>query len=72
MTGLLEKALQRIELLPLDEQDSIASQILESMEDDALWDAKLGRDADVLERLADEALRQHRNGETQSIDDLLG
>jgi hypothetical protein len=72
MTGLLEKALQRIELLPLDEQDSIASQILESMEDDALWDAKLGRDADALERLADNALRQHRNGETQSIDDLLG
>lgn len=72
MTGLLEKVLQRIEALPLEEQDSIASQILESMEDDALWDAKLGQDADVLERLADEALRQHRNGETQSIDDLLG
>lgn len=72
MTGLLEKALQRIEALPLEEQDSIASQILESMEDDALWDAKLGRDADVLQRLADEELRQHRNGETHSIDNLLG
>jgi hypothetical protein len=37
MSTLLEKALQQVTALPEDEQDAIASQILESLADENAW-----------------------------------
>lgn len=37
MTGLLEEALRRVASLPPDEQDLIASQILETLDDEEAW-----------------------------------
>lgn len=37
MTGLLEEALRRVASLPSDEQDLIASQILETLDDEEAW-----------------------------------
>jgi len=71
MTKLLEKALEKIFILPQQEQDTIASQILAELEDEAAWAARSARQGDTLRRLADESLAEHRRGETRPLGDLL-
>lgn len=72
MTGLLERALKRVEALPKDEQDAIAAQILETLDDEAAWTGRFNDKRDVLRRLANEALDEHRRGDTRPLDELLG
>jgi len=71
MTKLLDKALEKISRLPEAEQDAIASQILGELEDEAAWAKRFVAQAGKLRRLADEALAEHRQGETRPLDDLL-
>ena len=71
MTKLMEKALEKVSTLPQQEQDAIASQILAELEDEAAWATRFARQGDTLRRLADEALAEHRRGETRPLDDLL-
>jgi hypothetical protein len=72
MTGLLEKALQRIEALSSEEQDAVASQILETLDDEDAWTRQFREKPEVLRSLADEALAEHRRGETRPLDELIG
>lgn len=72
MTGLLEKALQRIEALSQEEQDAVASQILETLDDEEAWSRQLHENPGVLRSLAQEALEEHRRGETRPLDELIG
>jgi hypothetical protein len=72
MTGLLEKALRRIETLSSEEQDALASQILETLDDEEAWSRQLNEKPDVLRSLAQEALEEHRRGETRPLDELIG
>jgi hypothetical protein len=72
MTGLLEKALQRIEALSSEEQDAMASQILETLDDEEAWSRQFNQKPDVLRSLAQEALEEHRRGETHPLDELIG
>ncbi len=55
MTKLLENALKRVSALPDDEQDAVASIILEELDDEARWRATFARSQDALARLADAA-----------------
>jgi hypothetical protein len=71
MTALLEKALGRVVDLSPDEQDSIVSQILESLADEEAWQKRFAAKRDVLRRLAQEAMEEDARGETYSLDDLL-
>jgi hypothetical protein len=64
MTGLLEKALQRIEALSSEEQDAMASQILETLDDEEAWSRQFRDNSGILRSLAQEALEEHRRGET--------
>jgi len=41
MTALLEKALQKVGALPEDEQNAIASEILDSLADEEAWKSRL-------------------------------
>jgi len=41
MTTLLEKALQKVGALPEDEQNAIASEILDSLADEEAWKVRL-------------------------------
>ena len=72
MTGLLEKALRRIEALSQEEQDAVAAQILDTLDDEEAWARSFREKPDVLRSLADEALEEHRRGETRPIDETLG
>jgi hypothetical protein len=70
VTILLERALEKVKGLPRDQQDAIASQILDTLTDEEAW-AERFADTGKLQRLASEALEEHHRGETQPLDDLL-
>jgi hypothetical protein len=70
MTKLLQKALEKVSTLPQEEQDAIAAQILAELEDEAAWGTRFAHQKGKLRRLADEALAEHRRGETLPLDDL--
>jgi hypothetical protein len=72
MTGLLEEALRRVEALTPEEQDAIASQIIETLDDEEAWTRSFREKPEVLRSLAREALEEHRRGETRPLDELLG
>ena len=68
MTGLLEQALRRVESLSPAEQDAIASQINETLDDEEAWARRRYKAAFV--NKIDEALGEAN--ETQSwLDDAL-
>ena len=68
MTGLLEKALHRVEALSPEDQDAIAAQILETLEDDdEAWDRSFAANPEKLRRMAEEAIAEHERGETRPI-----
>jgi hypothetical protein len=71
VTELLENALRKVSALPREEQDAIASQILETIDDESAWKEKLARTQDKLRGLAREAQREHQRGETRPIDEIL-
>ncbi len=71
MTTLLEKALEKVGVLPQDEQDAIASQILAALADEEAWKKRFAEKRDVIRRLAREALEEDARGETRPLDDLI-
>ena len=70
MTKLLKKAVERISAeLSASEQDQIAEHLIRLIdEDDAAWDAAFAKSPEKLQRLADEALEEHRSGRTELLD----
>ena len=72
MTGLLQKALRRIEVLSEEEQNAIAMQILESLDDEETWARKFHERPDLLRSLAREAREEHRRGDTRPLDETIG
>ena len=72
MTGPLERALRRIESLSREEQDAIASQIMETLDDEEAWARSFRERPALLRSLASETLEEHRRGETRPLDELIG
>ena len=72
VAGLLEKALRRVESLTQQEQDAIAAQILETLDDEDAWTRNLRERPERLHALAEEALEEHRKGGTRPPDELIG
>jgi hypothetical protein len=71
VTGLLESALRRVASLSQEEQDTIAAQIIETLDDEASWERSFSERPDQLRSLAQEALDEHRRGETRPLDELI-
>jgi len=71
MSTLLEEAIRRVEALPKEDQDAIASQILASLEDEARWRLRFAEKRDVIARMAREAIEEDERGETRSLDETL-
>ena len=72
VTGLLQTVLKRVEALPAPEQDAIASQILATLDEEESWHKFFVANRDKFAELADEALAEHRRGETRPAEELLG
>ena len=74
MNQLLKSAFNRAAELPSEEQDRFALFLLAELDSERQWADLFARpeSEDLLERLADEALLEHRSGRTQRLmmDDL--
>jgi len=68
MTKLLEKAIAEVSRLSEQEQDAIASWILEELKSERRWEKTFADSEEALAQLADEALAEHREGRTQTLD----
>jgi hypothetical protein len=71
MTRLLEDALRKVGKLSDDEQNGIASQILETLKDEEAWGKTLRKNPAKLRKLAEKALDEHRRGKTRPLDEIL-
>ena len=69
---MLQEALRRVDSLSRDEQDAIASQIIETLDDEEAWARRFRDQPAKLRSLAREALEEHRRGETRPLDELIG
>ena len=70
MTKLLEQAFAQASELPQEEQDRFARFLLAQLESERQWTELFSRpeSEDLLEKLADEALAEHREGRTSLLD----
>jgi hypothetical protein len=68
MTKLLEQAFAEASKLSETEQDALAERLLTEIHSDLEWDDAFARSGDLLSRLAEEALNEHRAGLTQDLD----
>ena len=64
----LERAFAEAAKLPPADQDALAEWILEELASEKRWAEAFARSTDMLERLADEALAEHRRSQTQPLD----
>lgn len=69
MTRLREEAFERASELPQEEQDKFARFLLAELDAERRWAELFSRpeSEDLLERLADEALSEHRAGRTRPL-----
>ena len=67
-TPLLERAFAQAAKLPEREQDALAALVLEEMEAEKKWDDAFASSQDLLAQMAEEALAEHKRGETRPLD----
>lgn len=67
MTDLLEKALDEVKKLPPSEQDAVAAILLQELAAEQRWSDSFANSQDALEKLAQEALAEHRAGQTKPM-----
>jgi hypothetical protein len=71
MTNSLQEAFKRASALPDEQQEALAAIMLEEIAAEKRWEEVFAGSQDVLEKLANEALEEHRRGETEDLDELL-
>lgn len=67
MTKALEQAFREASKLPEAEQDALAEAIRSEVLADDAWDRSFASSPDLLEKLADEAIAEHRAGSTERV-----
>ena len=70
MTQLMDQAIARASRLTDEEQNAIASIILREIESEERWDELFAqpKSADLLSRLADEAMSEVQSGRVRKLD----
>lgn len=73
MTDLLKKAIAELKKLPINQQDVMAQQILEELEDERRWEETFAdpRSEIVLDNLIARAKQQVARGEVADLDEIL-
>ena len=67
MTELLEKAISQLKTLPHDEQNTMATIILDELEDESRWDESFSKSPYLLAKLASEAMEEYNAGKTEEL-----
>jgi len=68
MTGLLKEAFDRASELPPEDQEVFARLVLSELESEAKWADLFAKSQNVLDELADEALKEFEAGKTVPLD----
>jgi hypothetical protein len=70
VSQLLEDVIVKVRQLPEPEQEALAAMILEAIESDRRWDELFARpeSADLLGRMADEAMADVKAGRARKLD----
>jgi hypothetical protein len=70
MSQLMERAIQEARQLPESDQEAIASIILQEIDAERRWEELFARpeSAELLSRMADEALVEVRSGRARKLD----
>jgi hypothetical protein len=68
MTQLLARAFEQATQLPDVEQNALAKWLLDELQSEKRWSEAFAESEDVLEKLADEALAEKRQGKTAPLD----
>lgn len=68
MTELLKKAFEEASRLPASDQDWLATMMLDTLRSEQRWNDLFERSQDMLEKMADEAIVEHRAGKTLPLD----
>jgi len=67
MTRLLERAFKEASKLPDVEQNALAKWVIEELEAEDRWGKAFAASEDILDKLADEALDEHKHGKTKPL-----
>lgn len=67
MTELLEKAFREAAKLPPDEQNAFAALLLAELDSERRWEEKFAASQDALAKLAEEAIRDEKSGQTEDL-----
>ncbi len=68
VTKRFEKVIDKIGKLPAEEQDALADWILEELGDEQRWQKSFAESQDLLGKMADKALQEHKQGKTNPLD----
>jgi hypothetical protein len=68
MGKLLKKAISEASKLPESEQEAIGAWLLAEMESERRWDELFAKPGSALDRMADQALKDHERGLTTPLD----
>jgi hypothetical protein len=68
MSNLLDEAYAAAKQLPEQDQEAIGAWLLAEIDADRRWEELLAQPSDVIERMADRALEDHRLGRTLPLD----
>ena len=68
MTKLLEKAFEEASRLPEIDQNAFAKWVLDELRSERIWEKSFANSEDILENLANEALKEKREGKTTPLD----
>ncbi len=67
-TQLLERAFAEAAKLPDRDQDALAALVMEELESEKKWDDAFANSQDMLAQMAEQALAEHKKGETRPLD----
>ena len=67
MTRLLERAFKKASKLPELEQNALAKWVMEELESEGKWAKAFAASEDILDKLADEALTEQKQGKTKPL-----
>jgi len=68
MTTLLEKAFKKAAALPETDQNIVAHWLIDEISSKEKWNNTFAASEDVLSKLADDALAEHKAGKTRVLD----
>ena len=71
MTKVLEAALAEVAKLPPDEQDALASLLLDEIRSEQRWAELFRKSPEALKNLAAEAVAEFKAGQTKPLDETL-